>query len=1262
MRFLADGPSIPDELLLARDEGRVLFFCGAGISRAKANLPGFLRLAEGVLRELRALPDSAARKLVEIAAELQRKPIKGVGGILAADRIFGLLERDFTLEDIERAVGRELTPADNVDLAAHRTMLKLGKNPAGEVQLITTNFDLLFEKAAPRLSIWTPSQLPDLKRNATFEGVVHLHGMFDPNYDHAIGGNLVLSSAEFGRAYLAEGWATDFIRSAIARYLIVFVGYAADDPPVQYLLEALNRLGSDQQQRLYAFQEGRQDETDALWKHKGVTAIAYQGGDNHRRLWETLEAWVHRARDPDRWREQLISRARRGPEAMDPHERGQIVHLAATLEGAQALAQAKRPLPSEWLCVFDPRIRFGPPGRTNFERLNAPEADPFMNYGLDSDPEPPKPEESEVFRKREIPVGALNPLLPVPIDGTTSYRGGLYSKQASEAPMVSPRLVALAAWFMRVCGQPAAQWWAAGQDGLHPLMLRNVLFELDNKNSTLSSVARRSWRYLVESWQQPKDSDLITAYALNQRLAVEGWNHSTRRAYLNLLRPVLTASRPYGAKPPATSRGLPQRQVVSLSLDFRSEEIEIKLPDSEIKTVLPALRKLLEDAGALQLEIHPYDINIPPIEPDPNLPGESSDRAWGLNPRILSFAERFRTLIQQDHAAALREFGAWPQDDDPIFERLRLWAAGIPGFLDATTSGKTFRSISDRVFWGARDQRDILIALSHRWHELSVEDQHALGARLRKGLPRERHYDRAKYPKWRAHSVLQRLTWLDTQGCHFDFDLEAVLSKEKQTLPEWQSEDAEQAADSTEGRGGIVKVDTSFSPISDTPLERLLETALVARTRRHGSLAEHDPYAGLVEKKPLRVLAALRRELVPSEITQQAWTRFLQSMARQKDSDRFCELIAFRLISTPPEVIETILFSASYWLESSAKRLFASNAKAARDFLDRLTQVIEGNPEPALPKALTGTRRDWLESSWNSVIGRLIGCLLADPELVGVKFKAGIPSTWKARANRLLQLSGDLGRFALAQLSRHLSWLYARDPEWTTSALVQPMETDGTNGEAALAGFFSNADIQGYDLFNRLRPILMGPFLNGAQVSGDREHALANLLITAWHVKSDADARFLSDDDLRIVIVRGSVAMRRQMLWQVGRWNITDKLSFLREVWPLQIAARGPEVSGRLCGVAFADEDNFSELVDAILPFLSPIQSGDFLVTYVHNEQSKIFERFPKKVLTLLSKVLPPNAADWPYSAAQGLDRIIAADPKLAADSVYRELRRRQRS
>jgi hypothetical protein len=78
-----------------------------------------------------------------------------------------------------------------------------------------------------------------------------------------------VSSADFGRASLSDGWATRFIQSLLSRFQIVFVGYTAEDPPVQYLLEALN-LEARTRNRLYAFQDGASEAAKALWEYKGV--------------------------------------------------------------------------------------------------------------------------------------------------------------------------------------------------------------------------------------------------------------------------------------------------------------------------------------------------------------------------------------------------------------------------------------------------------------------------------------------------------------------------------------------------------------------------------------------------------------------------------------------------------------------------------------------------------------------------------------------------------------------------------------------------------------------------------------------------------------------------------------------------------------------------------------------------------------------------------------------------------------------------------
>jgi hypothetical protein len=102
MRFTADGPSIPDELLVSRDAGDVIFFCGAGVSQANANLPNFEGLGREVIRLLGAAQDSPARRLLDKALDMGR--MAGVGGLLATDRIFGLLEREFEVADVRGAV------------------------------------------------------------------------------------------------------------------------------------------------------------------------------------------------------------------------------------------------------------------------------------------------------------------------------------------------------------------------------------------------------------------------------------------------------------------------------------------------------------------------------------------------------------------------------------------------------------------------------------------------------------------------------------------------------------------------------------------------------------------------------------------------------------------------------------------------------------------------------------------------------------------------------------------------------------------------------------------------------------------------------------------------------------------------------------------------------------------------------------------------------------------------------------------------------
>jgi hypothetical protein len=1217
-------------------------------------------LAESVLKELGALSDSPASQLVKIAGQLPSERIKGVGSILAADRIFGLLERDFALSDIERAVGSMLRPQVDVSLEAHRTLIELARGPDGDARLVTTNFDLLFEAAQPKLPRWTPSDLPDLLRNKRFHGIVHLHGMFDDSYNRPVGGNLVLSSAEFGRAYLAEGWATNFIRSAITRYLIVFVGYSADDPPVQYLLEALSRSLDQPIQRLFAFQEGRESEAEALWKQKGVTAIAYSPADDHAALWETLAEWSKMARSPERWRQGLIRRALVGPEAMQPHERGQVVHLATTLEGARSLAEAKAPIPATWLCAFDPMIRYETPGPAGLFRPDSPRIDPFSCYGLDSDPEPAPAVENETSRRREVPANVIDVFAPQTLDGSIGSKTELRGDRSYEIAPLTRRLILLAAWLVRVSGQPAALWWASGQKRLHPIFLCHVEHELSELNSSLTPLARKGWRYLLEIWHRPDRSDDQKAYAFNQRIAKEGWTPSAHREYAAMLRPALTARRPNAVWPPRHKVPKRLEEMIILEVEYSREDIPIAIPDAELPTVLPLLRRNLEEASALEVETYPFSIiRIPPIEPDPNLPGESGERNSGIGLYVLNFVSFFRRLVDKDRSTAMNELRAWRQDDDPIFARLRIWAAGVPDLLDSKQAGQILTTASDRVFWSDYDQRDLLIALARRWQEFTPTTRRLLERRILRGLPRKL-LDTKRYPELSARSIADRLGWLKAQGCVFSFNFDAEIAAMQGVIPDWTLERSSRAADSLEIRGGIVCTDTSFENIANVPIDQLIEMALSAHEHLHGFLTTYDPYAGLCAERPVRVLAALRRGTVSNDNLRIAWTQFLDAGARDADSPAVATLIGRRLSQLPEGMLSTVIRPAVSWLERASKRIFEANAEAARMVFDRLLATLERDPGAGLPSPRSDVERDWFNPSWGSTAGSLTSALLADPALNSVPFGTVLPVDWKCRATRLRALPNDQGRFCLVRLARDLSWFYARDPAWAEAMILSAIDSSGVERDAALAGLLGYGRIWGEELFQRLKPILLALATGEEKAKRRFANILAGLCIGAWRLKNEAGERWLSDEELRRVLVYSSTEMRTHIVWLFGKWpEIDEKLIFLKRVWPLQLEARSSIVAGRLCAIAFDDEQNFPSLVENILPIISMHDAKFFSILPNVEKRRRIFERYPEHALALLSHVLPIEASKWPYGMSAALQDLRKASKSIDKDRRMIELRQR---
>jgi hypothetical protein len=107
MRFVPEGPSIPDELLEQCDNGNVVFFCGAGVSQS-AGLPSFLELTKRVAHVLGAAdrPD-----LLRLSEPLDTAP--------NLDQVFNFLQLEYGRDQVENAVSRILRTPRHANVEAH---------------------------------------------------------------------------------------------------------------------------------------------------------------------------------------------------------------------------------------------------------------------------------------------------------------------------------------------------------------------------------------------------------------------------------------------------------------------------------------------------------------------------------------------------------------------------------------------------------------------------------------------------------------------------------------------------------------------------------------------------------------------------------------------------------------------------------------------------------------------------------------------------------------------------------------------------------------------------------------------------------------------------------------------------------------------------------------------------------------------------------------------------------------------------------------
>jgi hypothetical protein len=1268
LRFIAEGPSIPDDLLLARDQGRVIFFCGAGVSRARANLPDFFGLAEKVITKLGVEPESPAFKLIQEAREIDRRV--GVSGVISADRVFGLLERDFLPGDIEEAVAFALKPALDCDLHAHKILLDLATTPDGAVRLVTTNFDRLFDACGRDLKCWQPPRLPDPTRSNEIDGVVYLHGRATPEYSGAEGDGFILSSSEFGRAYLSDGWATTFIREILEKYVVVFVGYTADDPPVQYLLEALRKKAGNPGSA-YAFQSGEQDDATSRWRHKGVQAISYSADTSHSSLWFTLEAWAERARNPDAWYSKIIDLAKQGPETLQPHERGQVAHVVSTYEGMKRFSQGDNPPPATWLCVFDSHCRYAKPRRAGSFGEYGPYVDPFDLYSLDTDILPAKFNPEQIHESRETPSEAWNAFSFNRLDLTplgSEHLSSLTGQGSFQLPRLVKRIEQLGNWIAAVCEQPAAVWWAAHKQSIHSTIQERIQWSLERSERVVDESVRKAWRFLFDSWGQASSEFHRGRYALEERIKAEGWSPSVLRKYGKVYSPYLSVESNVwnGPTPPSADEELSLNELIQVDVKYADHHEGIVVPDEWCYAAVKVLRQNLELAIELESEIGGYGldqvIHLNKLERDAD---DNYSRSYGLAATVIHFSELFARLIEIDEVSAKREFFTWPADDSTIFARLRVWGANNTGVVCGSDLKDLISSFPESAFWDGSCQRDLLIMLSSRWGGLSLDVRELIESRLLKGPDRWESEEDSEYELRSAWAILSRLQWLSESGCAFSFDFEDVKSDLLQKNPDWKEEYGSKAADSLEGRGGMVKVETNYDALLKVPLSSLLDHAKELSGRGDDFLVELDPFLGLAANFPVRAFSALTMAAKNGDFQEWAWQKFLDSDARKMDRPKFSCLIANRLCGYSDETLSLLIRPICNWLRNVSSKFAVSFTTSFDKISFRVIAVLEKYPSQARSGIVRGGKQpDWTMEAINSPTGKVVEALFDDPRKNGLGAGECLPKVWLEQIEKLLNLSDDQRRHAYVLVFYNLSWFYHVDPEWAEKHLMCVLDFgDAQDRDAAWAGFLWGAKTPSRELYIRLKKYLLGSAVSSTRNS--HMSVLAGMILSGWGSRDERNGgRFVTDEEFRSLLLNSSDEFRSQMLWQVQRWSNENErwkalIPQLLRNWPRQIAAKTPATSARLCELVFSSVDEFPQLVKLVLPLLTKVDSRHLILPELKKENTNLVDRYPAETLAVLHAVLPESAHAWPYGIDATIKLIGEADGALKADAKLIELLRK---
>jgi hypothetical protein len=1265
VQFITDGPDIPDTLLQAHEDGRVVFFCGAGISYP-AGLPGFKGLVEQIYKLNGTEPMEIEREALDRGQ---------------FDATLDLLERRLPGQRlaVRRALARALKPKLRREGATetHTSLLRLATGRDGVLRLVTTNFDRVFHSAAKRtgqtFSEYAAPMMP-IPKNSRWNGLVYLHGLLPQKIDDTSLNRLVVTSGDFGLAYLTERWAARFVSELFRNYVVCFVGYSINDPVLRYMMDALaaDRMLGEVTPQAWVLGEceaGQEHCKIIEWEAKGVSPILYKVSDGrnaHSALHQTLHAWAETYRDGVLGKERIVvTHALARPSASSRQDDfvGRMLWALSDKSGLPAKRFAEfNPVPSlEWLFEAFSDERFQHVDLVRFGVLPHDEIDAKLSFSLIRRPSP--------FTHAPWMSLASNGATKSQWDDVMEHLARWLLRHLDD-----PRLII---WIAQHGGQLHYRWRVQVENELNRLASlerEGKVSELDDIRSQAPKaipgpMMRTLWRLLL-SGRVKSPMSFHNLYQWKKKLDQEGVKTTIRMELRDLLAPQVRLKKPFLWGDENGNKDEPTRikQLVDWELVLVTEHVRSALRDLASESWVPALplllndfQQLLRDALDLLQELGEADDRSDFSHWDmPSISTHWQNRGfrdWMILIEMLRDA--WLALRSIDSARAARIAQMWFDLPYPTFKRLAFFASSKDGCIAPAQWVDWLLSDDAWWLWSTETHREVCRLLVLQGAHLQSAEQDRLEAATLIGPPHEMYRNNLEPDRWQnlvAHSIWLHLAKLNASGLKLGALAAERLDQLSNAYPEWQlaTNERDEFSHWMIGTGDPDYVDRREIDIAPRNRRELVQWLQKAQPEKRPFY--EDTWHDVCRTRFFHSLYALCDRARDGNWPSGRWGEALQVWSEEGMVVRSWRYAAPLVQTMPDNIIQDITHSVTWWIEEVSKSI----SRHEEILLNLCCRILALPLEAGAGMTKNGEPMNQpVTEALNHPVGHITQALLNLWLKRNPNDNDQLPDEIRPIFTELCDVQVDRFRHGRVLLGSRLITLYRVDRAWTEQYLLPRFSWNNpAEAKALWEGFLWSPRIY--------QPLLMAfkpQFLESARHYADlgehrQQFAFFLTFVALGPVEGFTSEEFrtaigsLPQEGLEESAQAISQALEGASDQREGYWQNRIQ-PFWQNIWPKIRDFATSRIAESLTQLIIAARSEFPDVLTAVQDWLKPIEHP-YHVVYLLFE-SGLCSRFPEDALRLLDAVIQDQP--WaPPELGQCLEVIVQAAPSLEQDPRFQRL------